>query len=86
MTSETWTYEYEYELEDGTNLEVGSTFKLSGEAGKTYRFIKAVTNPVVPSTWIDCFGGGYGREQSRSVHPDRIKPHSVKRPKKQRVE
>jgi len=86
MTTETWITEYEYELPDGTKLEVGLTFKCFGEKGKTYRFIKAVTNPNIPSTWIDCFGGSHSKQQSRSLDPERINPASVKRPKKRKVE
>ena len=86
MTETTWTKEYEYELPNGMVLEPGWTFKLAGEKGKTYRFICTVTNPDLHSTWIDCFGGGGGKEKSRSIDPERIKPESAKKPKKPRVE
>lgn len=81
MTSEEWVHEYEFEV-GGKTLAVGSTFKVYGERGKTYRFIKAVTNPATGSTWIDCFGGSTSRQKSRSIDPEAINPTSIKKPKK----
>jgi hypothetical protein len=80
MTTETWTHTYEYAFPDGKRLEVGCIFKCLGEKGKTYRFIKAVTN-TGGTTWIDCYGGGGGREQSRAFAPERISTASIKKPK-----
>lgn len=70
--SEKWVTSYQHLLDDGTTLEVGDTFALRGEKGKRYRYIRTVHNPDLDDTWVDCFGGGHGREKSRSVHPERI--------------
>jgi len=86
MTGTGWTKKYEHQLPNGKLLEPGWTFKLVGEKGKTYRYICTVTNPDIPSTWIDCFGGGGGKEKSRSVSPDRINPESARKPKALRAE
>jgi len=86
MPSTTWKKAYTYELPGGKVLEPGMEFKLYGERGKTYRFIAVVTNPDVPSTWIDCFGGASSHPKSRSVHPEKINPDSVKRPRKKKAE
>lgn len=79
-----WTIVYEATLSDGTPLEVGTQFALKGEAGKSYRFIRLITNEK-GDTWVDCFGGGNGRKAlhcSRSILLDRIRPNSIKRPKR----
>jgi len=78
----TWTNDYTYTLSNGTILEPGMVFKCFNEKGKTYRFIKAVTNPNQGTTWIDCFGGSHGREQSRAISPERVNPSSIKKPKR----
>ncbi len=61
---------YNYEMEDGTILEPGTEFTLTGEKGKKYSFIKHVTTET--SEWIDCFGGTYAKQQSRAITPERI--------------
>lgn len=76
-----WSNAYEYEL-DGKTLVVGSTFKCYGEKGKTYRFIKAVTN-AEGSVWIDCYGGSASKQMSRAIEPSAINPSSIKPPKRQ---
>lgn len=74
-----WDATTEYELE-GKTLTVGSTFKCFGERGKTYSFIRTVTNPDTGSTWIDCYGGSRDRQGSRAITPDTINPASIKPP------
>jgi hypothetical protein len=86
MTQTTWKKEYAFELPNGKVLEPGWTFKLFGEKGKTYRFISVVTNPDIPSTWIDCFGGSANKQKSRSITPDKINPDSAKKPKRAKAE
>jgi hypothetical protein len=86
MTQTTWKKEYEFELPNGKVLEPGWTFKITGEKGKTYRFISVTTNPDVPSTWIDCFGGGGGKEKSRAIFPETINPASAKKPRTRKAE
>lgn len=81
MTSETWASTYEHTFPDGKRLEVGWTFRCHGEKGKTYRYIKTVTN-AEGDTWIECFGGSHQREQSRAFYPDRINTSSIKPPKR----
>ncbi len=78
---DSWIISHTYELSKDVLLETGVTFRCIGERGRTYKFVKAVTNGA-GETWIDCFGGASGYGQSRSVSPDRINPASVKRPKK----
>ena len=79
--SENWKVEYEYAIEGAkVPLAPGVIFRLQGENGKSYRFIKAVTNSK-GETWIDCFGGSYQRQMSRAIFPERIVPKSVKVPK-----
>lgn len=63
---------YNFRLDDGTELVPGTRFRLQGERG-IFRFIKAVV-PEGNRAWIDCFGGTEGRQQSRSVWPERIRP------------
>jgi len=75
----TWKHDYTYTLEDGHVLEPGSEFRLDGERGKSYRFIKAVTNEDTGACWIDCFGGSSHKQKSRSVAPEGIVPMKRKR-------
>lgn len=81
MTQEHWKATYEFTLPDGRELHVGDSFNLTGEKGKRYRFIKHVSNPDNGSEWIDCFGGSSGRQQSRSIVPERVNKVFPKKPK-----
>jgi hypothetical protein len=69
--SEKWTIVYEHLLDDGTVMEPGDVFRLDGERGKRYRYIRTVTTDK-GVTWVDCHGGSWQHEKSRSIDPTRI--------------
>lgn len=68
---EKWAIGYEHLLDDGIILEPGNLFRLEGEKGKRYRYIRTVTTDK-GVTWIDCFGGPNQHQKSRSMDPDQI--------------
>lgn len=75
-----WKVTYTHEFSDGKTLEVGQEFRMLREKGKRYSYIRTVETSD-GETWIDCFGGSYSKQGSRSVHPEKVNTVEIRKPK-----
>lgn len=68
-----WTVSEECRLEGRAVLRPGVEFKVHGERGRVFRFVRLVETPR--GSWIDAYGGTRdpnGERQLRAFHPARV--------------